>query len=440
MTELLDLAERAAKLALARGANEVATQSYRSRNVELVWRDGKVEKISDSTSRGVNFQLYVDGRYSAVRSSDLRAEALDAFVDQAIRMARTLSVDAHRRLPDPKWYEGRTKADLQLVDVTLAQRTAADRVAFAQSLEDAARARDTRRQLISVTSGCGDGENESALVHSNGFADEAHDTYCWCEVSAATRDADGRRPEEDAAAYTRFLSELPSAQTLGALATERALARMGAKRAASAMLPMVVESRCAGRLIGILLRCLTGRALQQKQSLYEGKQGTRIASTALTIKDDPFLPRGIGSRVWDGEGITAKRFAVIERGILRNFYVDNYYGRKLGRSPSTGTASNLVFEPGTLNADQMIASLKHGMLVTRFLGGNANDTTGDFSLGVQGFVIRDGKRVEPFAEMNISGNQAELWRQLRALGNDPFPFSSIRVPTLWFEAVQFSGA
>ena len=83
--------------------------------------------------------------------------------------------------------------------------------------------------------------------------------------------------------------------------------------------------------------------------------------------------------------------------------------------------------------------MKDGILVTGFLGGNSNGLTGDFSLGVQGFRVRGGKIAEPVGEMNISGNHLDLWKKLAAVGNDPYPYSSMKTPTLVFEGVQFAG-
>ena len=87
----------------------------------------------------------------------------------------------------------------------------------------------------------------------------------------------------------------------------------------------------------------------------------------------------------------------------------------------------------------LLAAMKDGILVTGFLGGNSNGLTGDFSLGVQGFRVRGGKIAEPVGEMNISGNHLEFWKKLTAVGNDPYPYSSMKTPTLVFEGVQFAG-
>jgi PmbA protein len=92
--------------------------------------------------------------------------------------------------------------------------------------------------------------------------------------------------------------------------------------------------------------------------------------------DDPFLARGQGSRLFDGEGIAARRMPVIEKGILKTYYIDNYYGRKLGMGPITGGSSNLVFEYGTKSKEEIIRGVSRGIFVTGFIVGNSNGFKG----------------------------------------------------------------
>jgi PmbA protein len=191
---------------------------------------------------------------------------------------------------------------------------------------------------------------------------------------------------------------------------------------------MAVDNRAAGRLLQALAGPLQASALQQKRSFLEGKLGQRIGSPRLTIVDDPWLVKGFGSRLFDGEGIAAKPITFFDEGVLKSYYVDTYYGKKLGIAPTTGSPSNVVLEPGERSQAQLFADMKEGILVTGFLGGNSNSTTGDYSFGVQGFRVRDGQLAEPVAEMNISGNLAELMQRLSAVGNDPYPYSTVRVP------------
>jgi PmbA protein len=130
---------------------------------------------------------------------------------------------------------------------------------------------------------------------------------------------------------------------------------------------------------------------------------------------------------------------VIEAGVLRSYYVDDYYGRKLGMDPTTRAPSNVVFATGAKDRAALLAEVKDGLLVTGFLGGNSNPTTGDLSLGVMGFEIVGGQLAGPFGEMNVSGNQLDLWQRLAMVGDDPYPYSSVRVPTLVFEGVMVAG-
>jgi PmbA protein len=436
---MLDTAKGIIAIALRKGAKEAACGVYRVRGVEVQWRDGKLEKISEATTRGLGLELYVDGRYASVSTSDLRPEALERFVDDAVALTRTLAPDPFRALPDPKLYEGQAKVDLDLEDARYGELDPLSRRRIAEELEAAARAVPGAQRILSVTTGFGDTIAESWRVHSNGFEGSRRTTDFGMSAQVSAQDPDGRRPEDWDAATARHFRALPPPQVVGRAAAERALGRLGAKKAESALYTMVVENRAAGRLLGFLLGPLAAAALQQKRSFLEGKVGQPIASARLDLTDDPLVPRGLASRLYDSEGIAAKRFPVVEAGVLRNYYVDNYYGRKLGMTPTTRGMSNLAWKLGDKGEEGLVADAREGILVTGWLGGNSNGTTGDFSLGAQGFRIRGGRRAEPIGEMNVSGNHLELWRHLASVGNDPYPYSASRSPTLVFEGVQFAG-
>ena len=162
-------------------------------------------------------------------------------------------------------------------------------------------------------------------------------------------------------------------------------------------------------------------------------------SPLLTIIDDPLVVRGLASRPFDGEGISSKPLPIIEAGVLKNFYIDTYYGKKLGMAPTTGSPSNRILALGTKNMDELIRDIDQGILVTSWLGGNSDGATGDFSLGVRGHLIEDGAIGAPVSEMNVTGNLLSMFGSLKALGNDPWRYSPSKVPTLVFEDVSFSG-
>jgi PmbA protein len=434
-----EIARAALKTALAKGAREAAATVSRSRNVSLEWRDGKVEKINEATTRGLTLQLYVDGRYSQASSSDLRAEALERFISDSVAMTRVLAEDPYRSLPDPSLYEGRAAVDLQLEDPAYRGVTPEQRRAAAQRMEEAARSVKGAEAILSVSTSVDDTRTETLRVASNGFEGRRVDTVFFASAGVSVKDKDGRRPEDYAFGGARFVGEVPEASGIGRQAAERALARLGSKKAPSAVMTLVVDNRAAGRLLGGLNGPLSGAALQQKRSFLEGRAGQAVGSPLLDVADDPLLPKAFGSRLFDGEGLAARRRAVFEKGVLRHYFVDTYYGKKLKMAPTTASPSNLVWTLGPKSQAEILKDVGEGILVTGFLGGNSNGTTGDYSLGVQGFVIRAGAKAEPVGEMNIAGNMLDLMQRLAAVGNDPWPYSSNRTPTLVFEGVQFAG-
>ncbi|MDI1436886.1 TldD/PmbA family protein [Polyangium sorediatum] len=436
---MLQIARNAVSLAKQKGAAEVAAVARVKRDVDVTWRDGKLEKITEATSRGLEVRLYVDGRYSTFSTSDLRPEGLASFLDNAIGLTRTLAKDPHRSLPDPALYSKATPEGLSMADPKIESITALDLRRTAQSMEEAARSVKGSEAILSVTTNGYHSWSETTQVHSNGLEASFAGTEFSISADVSIKDDDGRRPEEGEYAWVRLYADLPDVAAVGRRATERALARRGAKKAPSAVMPVLIDNRAAGRFLSYLLRPITGAALQQKRSFLEGFMGKPFGSDKLDFADDPLLPKGLGTRPFDGEGLAARRMPVFEKGVLKNHYIDTYYGKKLSMAPTTGGSTNIAWKLGPKTQAALALDVKEGLLITSFLGGNSNDATGDFSLGVQGFVIRGGKIAEPIAEMNVSGRHVDVWKRLIAVGNDPFAYGTSRTPTLVFDGMQVAG-
>jgi PmbA protein len=421
------------------GAREASARGYRVREVSLEYRDGKVEKISEATRRGVGIELFVDDRYSVVSTSDLRPEALKTLIADSIAVAKTLAADPFRALPDPALYKGQAAVDLKLEDPKYDAVTADNTQRYAKDLHDAARGARGNESILSVSSWAGTTLTENWLMTSNGFSGSNRGTSYSIGAQVSAKDADGRRPEEYDFASSRFWSALPDAGKIGRSAAERTLARLGAKKSESAAMTALIDNRASGRLVSMLLAPLQGFSIQQKRSFLENKLGAQLFSPLLTVTDDPLIPEAFGSRTFDNEGIAAKPRPIFDKGALKSYYIDNYYGRKLQMAPTSGSVSNLAWQLGAKSQQQLLSDIKDGLIVTGFIGGNSNAGTGDFSLGLNGFRIRNGFIAEPVSEMNIAGNNLELWKKLAAVGNDPFPYSAMRTPSLVFEDVSIAG-
>ena len=436
-SQLRELAERALAHAIAHGAKEAAVGLYRTRFIELKRREGKTETLQASTARGLSIALYVEGRYSSNSTSFLLWSELERFLDETLAMTRKLAPDPYRALPDPALYGPTTGVELDLEDASYDARDMAWREGLVAATEDVARSFGER--VISASADLTTQASESLQIHSNGFRGERRTTSFHLSASVTARDEEGRRPEDYAHAGARHAHGLPDPASIGREAAERALARIGSRKAESRRMPLLVENRAAGRLVSSLLEPLTGAALQQRRSCFAERIGQRIGSPLLTLHDDPLIPRALGSRLYDEEGLRAAPRDLLREGNLVQYLIDDYYARKLAVPPTGGSTSNLQLPPGRASLRELCAPLKEAILVTSFLGGNSNPATGDFSFGVSGFLIRDGERVLPISEMNVTGNHTELWQRLDAVGDDPYPWSSWRMPSLRFSDVQFSG-
>jgi PmbA protein len=439
MHDMAGVVARCIELAKQAGARETSARGYRVREVSLDYRDGKVENISEATRRGVGIELYVDDRYSMISTSDLRPEALKTFIADSVAMAKTIAPDPYRALPDPALYKGQSGVDLKLEDPRYESVSAADAEQRAKVLHDAARGAPGNDAILSVTSFVSSTLNETWQMSSNGFSGSNRGTAYTIGASVSAKDADGRRPEEEDYAVARYWNTLPEPQAIGLNAARRTLARRGAKKSESAAMTVLVDNRAVGRLLSNLFTPLQGSSIQQKRSFLENKLGEALFSPLLTVTDDPLIPAGFGSRRFDNEGIAAKPRAIFEKGVLKSYYIDNYYGRKLAMAPTSGSLSNLSWQLGAKSQQQLLADVGDGLFVTGFIGGNSNSGTGDFSLGLVGFRIRKGALAEPVSEMNISGNNLEFWKKLAAIGNDPFPYSPLRAPSFVFEDVSIAG-
>jgi PmbA protein len=293
--------------------------------------------------------------------------------------------------------------------------------------------------VVSATSSVSWRRAASARASTNGFRGESASTSIAYGSGVTLDEGNGRRPEAYRYVGARRLADLPAPAEVAAGALERALARLGSAKAPSARKTMVVDREAGSGILRFLFGALSAQAVQQRRSFLAERGGAALASPLLTIVDDPFVPRGLGSRLWDGEGIAARRLPIVEAGVLRNFYVDTYYGRKLGWAPTTGGPSNLVFTPGERDLAGLLADANDGFYVTSWLGGNADAASGDFSIGIRGHRIERGRVGAPVSEMNVTGNYLDLLANLVAVGSDPYPFASARTPTLVFREVEFSG-
>lgn len=436
--EMINLCEFVLQTAQNAGADDCRVTFSKRRFVEVQYRQRKPENVKEATTQGIGINIFVNGRYSAQNSADLRKESLKSFVVNVIETAKLLEEDPYRSLPDPKYYEGRKDTDLKILDPDYQKITPELRHTMAKELEGSCLEAGGDK-AISVTSQVYDEFREETVLTSNGFLGETQSTVCYAFAEMTAQDEGDRRPLGYDYAVARALTKLPSCTEIGKKAAVRTLELMGAKKLSTETLPIIIENRSVGRVLDGFISAMSGWALQQKRSFLLDKKGEKLGSDIFTLVDDPHIVGALGSCLYDGDGFATKKRLMIENGVLNEYYIDWYRSRKLGVEPTTGDTSNLILPPGKRSVAEIMKDLGRGIFINGFIGGNSNSNTGDFSVGITGTLFENGELTQTVAEMNIADNNLEFWKKLTEAANDPWKYSSWQMPSLVFTDVVVSG-
>jgi PmbA protein len=436
--EFRELAEWVIDQAKKGGVKECKVSISRRRFVSINYRDRKPETIKEATTQGLYLEVYKDNRFAGQSTPDFRKSTLAPFITGLIDTSAIMEEDPFRTLPDPKYYAGQTSEDLELFDKGKDALTPEMRHAMAKAAENACLEKGGDA-VISVEAGEYDESNEEFVLSSNGFMGSTKGTYVNVGASMTAKDEGDRRPAGYHYVGCRYRDDLPSPEEIGKEAAKRTFDLMGGKKIPTETLPVILENRGVMRIMGGLLDPMFASSIQQKRSFLIDKKGTQIGSNLLSLRDDPFIHRGLGSMYYDGDGFPARKRDLFKEGILSDYLVDWYYGRKLGWEPNSGSISNLIIDPGKRSLDEIIRDLGRCLLITDYIGGNSNGTTGDFSVGIIGRLYDKGQFVQNVAEMNIADNHLKFWNKLIEVANDPWIYDQARMPSLVFKDVVISG-
>lgn len=447
MTDPIDrLTARLLDAARSAGAEAADAIAVRATSLSIDIRARALEQAERAESLDVGLRVLIGGRQACVSASDVSDGTLAAMAERAVAMAREAPDDPHAGLADPSQIaQGWDLAALEICDPAAEPSPAA--------LEAAARAAEAaaldRPGITQVEATGAWSRREMHLAATNGFSGGyARSSH---SMSAVAFTGSGTGMERDWAGETRvFGADMPGPETVGALAAERALSRVGARKPATGRFPVLYDERVAASLLGHLLAAVNGSAIARGGSWLRDALGQPVLPESLSFIEDPLRPRTGLARPFDAEGLPTARRAIVDNGILTGWTLDLATGRKLGL-PSTANAARSTSQPpspsvagteltqGAATRDELIAAMGTGLLVTSLMGSSINGNTGDYSRGAAGFWIENGQIAWPVNECTIAGNLREMLRTL-VPANDARPHLSSRVPSLLVEGLTIAGA
>jgi PmbA protein len=450
--ELCDAAQLAVELAKKAGADDAEVLVRDGSELTAKVRLGEAELVQEAGSRALGLRVLRGGRRAVTYTSDLRREALEALCKETVELADLAEPDEYALPPDPALL-AKDVPDLDLYDPRVAEVDAAWALKEAKNGEAAARRHDTR---ISNSEGATWSRvlGATAFATSGGFVGGYRGSYASLVVEPLCDDnSDPENPKKRNGYWwtgNRFLDQLDVAEAVGIEAARRTLATLGSRKVATQECPIVFDPEIARSIIGTIFSVANGSSFWRKSSYLVGREGTAIASPLVTVTDDPLIPRGPGSRPFDGDGLPTRKNMVVDKGILGPVLCDVYSGRKLGRA-STGSAgrgiggnpgpttSNLVMQAGTMSREDLLRQTDRGLYVTSLMGFGFNPVTGDFSRGAQGFWIEKGELTFPVSEVTIAANFDEILKRIDLVANDLTLRSATAAPTFRVSHMMLAG-
>lgn len=427
--------------AIQAGADAADAVVVRGRSSSVSVRLGKVEGTEASESDDFSLRVFVGKRVASVSANP--CFDLKVLAERAVAMAKASPEDPYATLAAEADL-AKDWPDLELYDPTEVS---------AEQLSDAALAAEAAALAVSgVTNSGGAGASTGmgglVLATSHGFSGAYSASRFGRSVSVIA--GEGTKMERD---YdfdsTLYFAELRDAGEIGREAAARAVRRINPRQVPTAKnVTVVYDPRVARGIAGHIAGAINGASVARKTSFLRDRMGQQVLKAGLSVTDDPLIVRGSSSRPFDGEGITGKRLAMIEDGVLQHWFLSTSTANELGlktngRGVRGGTSvspasTNLALEPGDISPEDLIRSVGNGFYVTELIGQGVNMVTGEYSRGASGYWIENGELTFAVSEVTIASNLTDMFLRITP-ANDIDRSFGVAAPTLAIEGMTLAG-
>lgn len=440
LDRLADLANDVVRRARAAGASQAEVAASVATGLNVNVRLGEVETVERNRDRGFGLTVYFGQRKGTASTADLKPASIDATIAQACAIARYTESDPCTGLADAALMQ----TEFPDLDLWHPWQLEVDRaIEIGREVETAGR--DVAGIGNSEGASVQAGDVIGVYANSHGFCGRERGTHhsISCSLIAGQGDAMQRDGWYE---YVRDAQAFPALDSIGRKAAERASARLGARRLSTRECPVLFAPEVARSLIGHLLSAVSGGALYRHASFLLDHAGKPVLPAFVNLIEQPLLRGGHASTAFDGEGVAKRESALVTGGVLQRYVLGSYSARKLGLA-TTGNAGgvhNLAVSPGAVDGGQpddheMLRRLGTGLLVTELIGHGVSIVTGDYSRGAAGFWVEHGEIAYPVQEITIAGNLRDMLLDVRAIGADVDPRSSILMGSLLLGKLTVAG-
>ncbi len=433
-------AEKALALAKKGGALECEVVIEGTLGLDVSTRHGEVENIEFNKSSGMEVIVYKDGRRGSASTTDFSAAALNDTVEAALSIASYADKDPCAGIADQDLLCTEEKDLKLLYDI------------FEDPAPALKRASDLEKLALSYTgtdikdtdgADCESILNVRVLGNSHGFLKSTAGT-CYYNSMTLIGEKDGRMQRGYGYTISRDEKGLWPVETVCEEALERTRAKLGAVKCATKRCNVIFSKQAALSLWGHLLSAVSGSAVYRKATFLADKLGEKILPSFVTLHEDPFVIKGLGSFNFDLEGVRVRENDIIKDGILDMYLLSTYTGRKLGQRSNghAGGVGNLFVnakESYVRDFEDLLKEAGEGLVITDLMGQGVDLVSGNYSRGALGYYFKNGTKVHPVEEITVAGNLREMFLNIALLGNDRDPRTRIQSGSILIPDLTVSG-
>ena len=405
-----------------------------------------IESFNYSDSKGIGVRVIRDGKVGYAYTEKFDEETFKLIVDEAIENAKYTENDdvvIMENYPENTNSPNVYSESLNKIDVV-------DKIQLAKDLEKYAKEIDKR--VFTVPNAVyGDGKSYNRIANSKGLDREDTQNYAYAYVAVLSAEKDDKRMGVKFH-ITRDFGEFDP-NKMAKESVKKSTDLLNGNPAESGKYAVVFNNEMMATMLATFSGIFNAKSVQEGRSLLKGKIGERIANEKVTIVDDGLHPDGFSTSAFDNEGYPTERTILIEKGVLKSFLHNTITARKDGvKSTGNGSrgykgtlnisTSNFIIEAGEYKEADLFTKHERIIEIVSLQGmhSGANAISGDFSLGAQGFLWQNGKRMHSLKPFTVSGNFLQMLSGVEAIAdNFKFDMSSNGASSILINELNISG-
>ena len=420
-------------LAKKLGASDASVIVSNSISETVNFRNQKLDESNRSDNLAIGITTYIGKKKSSISSSNLLDDNLKILIKKCVETTKNTPEDEFNSLPDKDLLAKETK-NLNLYDDTHIKNDI--KIEYLTRLEASA---SKEKKIINTESSFTEDKSNFILANSDGFC-EGYKTSSFT-ASSVTVAKDDKSMERDYEYTSKcHLKDIKNAEELGKISAEQTIKKLSPKKIGSDKIPIIFDKRIAKGILSTFASAISSSAISRGTSFLKDKINQKIFSNDLNIFDKPDILKGLGSRSFDSEGVKTDTLQLVEEGVLKNYLIDTYNGKKLNLKSNgrCGGTSNLYFDNGKISLKDLLNSNSKCLYITETIGHGSNIVTGDYSVGATGFLIENGEFKFPINEITIAGNFKDMFKNITLADDLEFKYST-NSPTMMIEGMVVAG-